>query len=83
MNTRHASDPPRRPSYVVGPDGRPTAVVIDLETWRTIVAHLEDLEDAALIAGAEADLDSLARGERPPGWIAWSELEPEMDALEE
>jgi hypothetical protein len=56
--------------------------VIDLETWAAILARLEDLEDAAIVASAAADLEALARGERPSGWVSWSDVEAELEALE-
>lgn len=82
MAAPRESRPPGRPSYVVDPNGRPTAVVIDLVTWKSILAHLEGLEDSALFDVAEADLEALARGHRPPGWVAWSEFEAELDQPE-
>jgi PHD/YefM family antitoxin component YafN of YafNO toxin-antitoxin module len=32
--------------YVVGADGKPTAVMLDLRTYRRLLERLEDLEDA-------------------------------------
>jgi len=32
--------------YVVAADGKPTAVVLDIRTYRRLLRHLEDLEDA-------------------------------------
>ncbi|HUT32762.1 MAG TPA: hypothetical protein VNE39_04705 [Planctomycetota bacterium] len=32
--------------YVVAPNGRPTAVVLDLRSYRRLLRHVEELEDA-------------------------------------
>ncbi len=44
--------------FVVGKDGQPVAVQVDLELWRQIVAALEDAEDIALAQAALADLSA-------------------------
>ncbi len=71
------------PSFVVGADGRPTAVVIDLATWRAIVAYLEDEQDSEIMREAAEGLASLGRGEHPDGWKTWGDFEAELDALEQ
>lgn len=73
----------RSPSYVVGPDGQPAAVLIDLVTWKSIIERLEDQEDSDILRAVAADLDTLVSGRRPAGWKAWSEFEAELDALEQ
>ncbi|HEY4691038.1 MAG TPA: hypothetical protein VIK33_17135 [Anaerolineae bacterium] len=73
----------RSPSYVVGPDGQPAAVLVDLATWKSIVERLEDQEDSDILRQAAADLEVLARGERPNGWKAWEEFEAELSEWEE
>ena len=32
--------------YVVAADGKPTAVVLDIRTYRRLLRHVEDMEDA-------------------------------------
>ena len=71
------------PSFVVGADGRPTAVVIDLATWQAIVAYREDEQDSEIMHEAAEDLASLGRGEHPAGWKTWGAFEAELDALEQ
>lgn len=44
--------------FVVGADGRPTAVQMDIETWRKIVEALEDAEDVSLAREALAELQA-------------------------
>ncbi len=40
--------------FVVNPDGRQSAVVVDLDTWEQIVMLLEDAEDADEIKKARS-----------------------------
>jgi len=70
------------PGYLVGADGSPMAVLVDIATWRTIIKQLEDVEDGRAVRAAADDLHALARGERPTGWKSWAEFEAELDALE-
>lgn len=70
------------PSFVVGHDGKPTAVQIDLTTWEAILDRLEDQEDFEILRFYQADLEAFDRGERPEGWKSWEEFEQELDALE-
>ena len=82
MASKSAPATLKSPSYIVGPDGRPEAVLIDLATWRSIVERLEDQEDYDALRAVLADLESLAHGQRPKGWKTWEEFEAELDALE-
>ncbi len=70
------------PTWLVGSDGQPVAVMIDVATWQTIVERLEDQEDFVLIQSLQSDLKRLAAGETPDGWMDWEEFEKELDALE-
>ncbi len=72
----------RSSSYVMGADGRATAVLVDIATWRKIIAYLEDVEDSEILQSAAKDLAALAQGQRPDGWKSWEEFEVELDALE-
>jgi hypothetical protein len=73
----------RSPAYVVGPDGQPTAVLVDLATWKSIIERLEDQEDSEILREASEDLKTLTGGDRPAGWKTWDEFEAELDALEQ
>ena len=56
---------------LVGQDGRPKAVQIDLTLWRKILAALEDAEDADLVRNALAELDAVGS----PEAAGWSNLD--------
>jgi hypothetical protein len=54
---------------VIGADGRPTAVQIDIETWRKIVETLEDAEDVSLAREALAELEAAGGDPDKAGWL--------------
>jgi len=55
--------------FVVGTDGRPTAVQMDIETWRKIVEALEDAEDVSLAREALAELEAAGGDPDEAGWL--------------
>ena len=63
--------------FVVGHDGKPTAVVLDLAVWDALLSALEDVEDDALIR------DRLKNWRTKQGWTRWEDVdsEQESDAL--
>jgi hypothetical protein len=70
------------PSYIVGPEGEPTGVILDMPTWLAILTELEDHIDLALWHEHAAEIQALARGERPAGWLDLTEFERELDEAE-
>lgn len=58
---------------LVGQDGRPTAVQMDLALWRKILAALEDADDIALVRSVLTDLDA-AGGPADAGWTNLDDL---------
>lgn len=73
----------RRPSYVVGADGEPEAVLVDIATWQALIRRLEDVEDWEVFRDLAEDLAALAEGRRPVGWKSWEEFEAELDVMED
>lgn len=70
------------PSYIIGPGGQPTAVLLEWAAWESILEQLEGREDDEVLRAARADLGTLARHERPAGWKSWADFEAELDARE-
>ncbi len=70
------------PTWLVGSNGKPVAIMVDIATWQSILERLEDQEDIALLQAIQPDLERLAAGESPDGWLAWDAFEEELDALE-
>lgn len=83
MGTWGESITVRRPSYVVGADGEPTAVLVDIAAWQAPIRRLEDMEDTEILREMAGDLAMLAEGRRPAGWKSWEEFEAELDAMED
>ena len=54
--------------FVVGTDGKPTAIQMDIETWRKIVDALEDAEDVGVTRQAVAELEAAGGDPKKAGW---------------
>ena len=68
--------------FVVGPDGQPTAALVDIVAWQRLVELLEEAEDQGLLRSYLAR----RRAGRTPeelGLISWEQAEAELDAREE
>jgi hypothetical protein len=60
--------------FVVGQDGRPAAVQMDMETWETLLDYLEDTEDRATVKGMVAQLRA---GPQATNALRWSDVQAE------
>ncbi len=60
--------------FVVGKDGQPVAVQVDLDLWRQIVAALEDAEDIALAQAALSELNEAGGNPERAGWVSLDDL---------
>ena len=58
---------------LIGQDGQPKAVQVDLTLWRKILAALEDAGDAAFARNVFAELDA-AGGPKAAGWTKLDDL---------
>lgn len=67
--------------FVVGPDGQPTAALIDIASWRRVVALLEEAEDQGILR-AFLDRRRTARTPEDLGLIPWEQAEADLDAAE-
>jgi hypothetical protein len=60
--------------FVVGKDGRPTAVQMGIETWNSLLDWLEDNEDRALVKAA---IPKLRNGPQKAEALRWQEVRDE------
>jgi len=60
--------------FVVGKDGQPVAVQVDMDLWRQIVAALEDAEDVSLAREALAELSDAGGKPDQAGWVSLDSL---------
>lgn len=62
--------------FVVGQDGRPSAVQMDMETWESLLNWLEDTEDRALVRQI---LPKLRSRPAQAGALRWNDVKSEWD----
>ncbi len=69
--------------YVVGAEGKPTAVLINITTWERILDALEDAEDAALVKESLAALNTAGGNLAQAGFISWHKARSELERLDD
>lgn len=65
--------------FVIGSEGQPTAVLVDIVMWERILDALEDAEDVALAKEALAILDTADGNLEKAGFISWSSIRKELE----
>jgi hypothetical protein len=68
--------------FVVGPDGHPTAALIDITAWQQLIALLEEAEDQGLIRSYLLRRRA-AQTPEALGLIPWEQAEAALDARED
>ena len=69
--------------FVIGAEGKPTAVLIDISTWEQILDALEDAEDVALVKEALAILDAAGGDPEKAGFISWVNAKAELERVDD
>ena len=69
--------------FVIGAEGKPTAVLVDIATWEHILDALEDAEDVALAKAAFAALDAAGGNPEKAGFIAWEKARAELEHMDD
>lgn len=64
--------------YVVGSEGKPTAVLIDIATWERILDALEDAEDIALVRETLDTLEAAGGDLSKAGFISWDQARTQL-----
>ena len=57
--------------FVIGSDGKPSAVQMNIETWESLLDWMEDTEDRALVKEL---LPKLRRGPQPASTFNWNDV---------
>jgi hypothetical protein len=65
--------------FVIGAEGKPTAVLVDISKWEQILDALEDAEDVALVKETLATLDAAGGVPEKAGFLSWSDAKAEVD----
>jgi citrate lyase beta subunit len=66
--------------FVVGADGQPTAVQVDMDVWEQIIAALEDAEDVALARTALTELEAAGGDPDKAGWLRLEDVQKDWEA---
>ena len=64
--------------FVIGLEGKPTAVLVNISTWERILEALEDAEDVALAKDALVALDAAGGDPEKAGFISWEKARAEF-----
>ena len=67
--------------FVVGPDGQPTAALVEIGAWQALISMLEEAEDQGLLQSYLARRRT-ARSPEAMGLTSWEQAEQALDALE-
>jgi hypothetical protein len=67
--------------FVVGPDGQPTAALVEIATWQALISMLEEAEDQGLLRAYLARRRT-ARSPEEMGLISWEQAEKTLDVRE-
>ncbi|MFL5800435.1 MAG: hypothetical protein ACJ8CR_01695 [Roseiflexaceae bacterium] len=66
--------------FVVGAEGKPTAVLLDIATWERVLQALEDAEDLVIAKQALAELAATGGDPEKAGYLAWGQARAELEA---
>jgi hypothetical protein len=69
--------------FVVGSEGKPTAVLVDIATWEHIIQTLEDAEDVELVKKTLALLDAAGGDFEKAGFMRWESVREELGSLDD
>jgi PHD/YefM family antitoxin component YafN of YafNO toxin-antitoxin module len=68
--------------FVVGNEGKPTAVLIDIALWERILDALEDAEDIVLVRETLASIDAVDGDLEKAGFVSWKSARAELERLD-
>ena len=69
--------------FVVGSEGKPTAVLVDINLWERILLALEDAEDINLAKETLAALDAAGGDPTKAGFLSWSDVKIELERMDD
>jgi hypothetical protein len=76
MSVREISTPivASQVQFVVGAEGKPTAVLLDIATWERVLQALEDAEDLLIAKQALAELVAAGGDPEKAGYLDWEQV---------
>jgi len=69
--------------FVIGAEGKPTAVLVDIATWERIIETLEDAEDLTLAKDTLAALDAAGGDLEKAGFVPWEKIRSELERMDD
>ena len=88
MTTRSLQPPGPKPlssansvQYVIGADGKPTAVLLSIAEWERIIEALEDAEDLEIVQRALDELEAAGGDPEKAGYISWEQARAEFERM--
>ena len=69
--------------FVIGAEGKPTAVLVDIAFWEHILDILEDVEDTALVKETLALLDEAGSNQASAGFIEWQTARAKLEQMDD
>jgi hypothetical protein len=68
--------------FVVGAEGKPTAVLLDIAVWERVLQALEDAEDLDIAKQALAELAAVGGDPEKAGYLPWNQARAELEATD-
>ena len=69
--------------FVIGAEGKPTAVLVDIAFWEHILDILEDAEDAALVKETLTLINTAGGNPASAGFIDWQTAREKLEQMDD
>lgn len=69
--------------FVVDAKGKPTAALLNIEAWRTLISWIEDITDSKIAHEALSALQAAGGRPHQAGWLAWDDIKEAWDDEED
>lgn len=73
----------RSVQFVVDHEGRQTAVLLDIQTWETLINWIETVTDTRIASQILTELKQAGGRPEQAGWLDWNEINEEWGDKEE
>jgi hypothetical protein len=69
--------------FVIGAEGKPTAVLLKITTWERILEALEEAEDIATARQALAELEAAGGNLEKAGFVPWEKVRADLESMDD
>jgi hypothetical protein len=70
---------PKKIQYLIGSNGKPSGVLVDLKTWEGILEALEEADDISLARETLTKLDAAGGSPEKAGFIPWEKARADLE----